>query len=127
MESVILIWLLIVPLIASLAAILARWLGSAARPALEIIHMLSVTVVLVLVLIVAGLVLAYGDVIALGHWLRVDAMGAIFVVIVGLVGFLAGIYSIGYIRHDVEIGQMNTSQLTTYYSLFHFFFFTMLL
>ncbi len=127
MESVILIWLLIVPLIASLVAILARWLGGAARPVLEIIHMLSVTVVLVLVLIVAGLVLAYGDVIALGHWLRVDAMGAIFVVIVGLVGFLAGIYSIGYIRHDVEIGQMNASQLTTYYSLFHFFFFTMLL
>lgn len=127
MESGILIWLLVVPLIASLVAILARWLGRGARPAMEIVHMLSVVVVLVLVLIVAGEVLAYGEVTALNHWLRVDAMGAIFVVIVGLVGFLAGLYSLGYTRHDVKIGQLEAGQLPTYYSLFHFFFFTMLL
>ncbi len=127
MESAILVWLLVVPLIASLVAIPARWLSRGARMALEIVHMLSVTVVLALVLVVAGQVLAYGEVTAFSHWLRVDAMGAIFVVIVGLVGFLSGIYSIGYTRHDVEIGAMNERQLSTYYSLFHFFFFTMLL
>ena len=127
MESVILIWLLVIPLIATLVGILARWFGRASRPILEIGNMLSVSVVLVLVLIVAGQVLAHGEVRALNHWLRMDAMGAIFVVIVGLVGFLAGIYSIGYTRHDVRIGQMTARQLPTYYSLFHFFFFTMLL
>lgn len=127
MESAYLIWLLVTPLIASLLAILANWIGRNYRPALEIIHMLSVTVVLILVLIVASQVLAFGEVSAFNDWLRVDALGAIFLVIVGLVGFLAGLYSIGYTRHDLEIGQLDAGRLIAYYGLFHFFFFTMLL
>jgi len=104
MESVYLIWLLVIPLIASLAAVIANRLGRDTRKALEIIHMLTVAVVLILVLLVAAQVLAFREVSALSNSLRVDALGAIFVVIVGLVGFLAGLYSIGYIRHDLEIG-----------------------
>jgi hydrogenase-4 component F len=127
MESDILIWLLVVPLIASVITILARWLRQGARPVMETVHMLSVVLVFGLVLLVAGYVLVYGEITALNNWLRVDAMGAIFVFIVGLVGLLAGLYSIGYTRHDIEIGQMDGKQLPTYYSLFHFFFFTMLL
>ncbi len=127
MESAYLIWLLVTPLIASLVAVLAHWIGRNTRPVLEIIHMLSVTVVLILVLIVAGQVLASGEVSAFNDWLRVDALGAIFVIIVGLVGFLAGLYSIGYTRHDLEIGELDAGRLTAYYGLFHFFFFTMLL
>ncbi len=127
MESAYLIWLLVTPLIASLLAILANWIGRNYRPALEIIHMLSVSVVLILVLIVAGQVLAFGQVSALNDWLRVDALGAIFLVIVGLVGFLAGLYSIGYTRHELEIGELDMGRLIAYYGLFHFFFFAMLL
>ena len=127
MESAPLIWLLATPLIASLVIVLAGRFGRAARPVLEIVHMISVTVVLVLVLLVAGQVLTSGEVAGLSHWLRVDSLGAIFVVIVGLVGFLAGIYSIGYTRHDLAIGQLDMARLVLYYGLFHFFFFTMLL
>src|SRR5512135_737451 len=127
MESSTLIWLLVVPLIASVAAILARLLGRGARPVLEIIHMLSVTVVLSLVLVVAWQVLSTQEVTALHTWLRVDSLGALFVVIVGLVSFLAGLYSIGYTRHELETGDLDLARLTTYYGLFHFFFFTMLL
>jgi hydrogenase-4 component F len=127
MESAYLIWLLITPLAASLLAILAGRLGHAARPALEFIHMVSVTVVLALVLIVAAQVLSSNAVSGLSRWLRVDALGAIFLVIVGLLCFLAGLYSIGYIRHDLEIGQLPASRLSLYYGLFQFFFFTMLL
>jgi hydrogenase-4 component F len=127
MESAHLIWLLVTPLIASLVAILAHWFGRYTRPALEFFHMVSVTVVLLLVLIVGGQVLASGEALALNHWFRVDSLGAIFLIIVGLVGFLAGLYSIGYTRHDLEIGEMDMGRLRTFYSLFHFFFFTMLL
>src|SRR5512135_536213 len=127
MESSTLIWLLVVPLIASVAAILARLLGRGARPVLEIIHLLSVTAVLVLVLVVAWQVLEGSEITGLGNWLRVDSLGALFVVIVGLLSFLAGIYSIGYTRHDLKIGLMDMGKLRTYYALFHFFFFTMLL
>jgi hydrogenase-4 component F len=127
MESTYLIWLLVTPLIASLVEFLAHWFGRYTRAAMEIVHMISVTAVLILVLIVGGQVLASGEVLALNHWLRVDALGAIFLIIVGLVGFLAGLYSIGYTRHDLEIGELDMGRLRTYYSLFHFFFFTMLL
>lgn len=127
MESSILIWLLVIPLIASVAALLARPLGRHARTAMEIIHMLSVTAVLVVVLVVAGQVLAAHEITALHTWLRVDELGALFVVIVGLVGFLAGLYSIGFTRHELEMGTLQPDQLSTYYGLFHFFFFTMLL
>ena len=127
MESAYLIWLLVIPLIVSLVAVVANRIGGNVRPALEIIHMLSVSAVLILVLIVAGQVLTSGEVTALNHWLRVDALGAIFVLIVGLVSFLAGLYSIGYTRHDLKIGELDPSRLIAYYGLFHFFFFTMLL
>jgi hydrogenase-4 component F len=120
MESPYLIWLLFTPLIAALVAFIAHWFGRYSRPAFEFIHIACVTVVLVLSL-------ASNEVIALNHWLRVDALGAIFVVIVGLVGFLAGIYSIGYTRNDLKTGDLDMSRLTVFYGLFHFFFFTMLL
>jgi len=127
MASAHLIWLLLTPLIAAVLAVFASRLGRYARPVLEIVHMLSVALVLVLVLIVANEVLISGEVSALNEWLRVDALGAVFVVIVGLVGFLAGLYSIGYTRHDLQIGQLDAGRLIAYYGLFHFFFFTMLL
>jgi hydrogenase-4 component F len=122
MASAHLIWLLLTPLIASVLAVLAGRLGRYARPVLEIVHMLSVALVLVLVLIVANEVLISGEVSALNEWLRVDALAAVFVVIVGLVGFLAGLYSIGYTRHDLQIGQLDAGRLIAYYGLFHFSF-----
>lgn len=127
MASPYLIWLLGAPLAASLAAIVAGRLGRLARPVLETIHLASVTVVLLLALIVTGQVLVFGEVTTLNHWLRADALGGVFIVIVGLLGFLAGLYSIGYTRRDLEVGQLEMGQLGTYYALFHFFFFTMLL
>jgi len=127
MESSTLVWLLVIPLIAAAAALLARFVGRFARMALEVIHLLSVTAVLVLVLVVAWQVLEWSEVAAWHSWLRVDAMGALFVIIVGLLSFLAGIYSIGYTRHELETGGLDLTRLTTYYALFHFFFFTMLL
>lgn len=122
-----LIWLLIIPLVASLAEIPAYWMGGRIRIVQEAVHVLSITAVLVLAVSVAGWVLATGEVAALNNWLRVDALGAIFLLIVGLVGFLAGLYSIGYTRHEQKIGELGPKRLAAYYGLFHFFFFTMLL
>ena len=96
-----------------LAPLAGSRMGRFAGPVMEIVHLLSVSLVLVLVLIVVGRVLAAGEVSALDNWLRVDALGAIFVVIVGLVGFLAGLYSIGYTRHDLETGELDARRLTS--------------
>ena len=52
MYTTALIWLLLTPLILSLAAFAMRWLGHAGTRLVEIIHLVSVTVVFVLTIIV---------------------------------------------------------------------------
>jgi hydrogenase-4 component F len=127
MYSTYLIWLLIIPLILSLLAFATRWLGKATRRLVEILHLLCVTLVLVLSLLVVQGVLTQGVVVALGTWLHVDSLGAIFVFIVGLVGFLVGLYSISYVRNDLKTGDLDDNKMTIFYGLFSLFLFTMLL
>jgi hydrogenase-4 component F len=127
METNFLTWHLLVPFILSLAIFAARWLRRNTRPVVEILHLLSVTLVLVLSLFSVRDVLTNGLVISPGGWLHVDALSAIFLLIIGVVGFLAGVYSIGYTRHDLETGEFDTNRLSDYYGLFNLFLFTMLL
>jgi hydrogenase-4 component F len=127
METPFLLLLLLVPLAFSVLAYFGRWFGRFARSVIEIGHILCVTLVLSLALVNVRNVLNYGVVIGLNDWLHVDSLGAIFLFIIGLVGFLAGIYSIGYTRHDLESGELDILKFSTYYALFSFFLFTMLL
>lgn len=127
MYTTALIWLLLTPLILSLLAFAARWLGTAGARIAEILHLISVTAVLVLTVIVVQGVLAQGAVVALNDWFHVDALGSIFLLIIGVVGFLVGLYSISYIRHDVLVGELKELQVSLYYGLFDLFLFTMLL
>lgn len=122
-----LIWLLLTPLILSLLAFATRWLGKAGTRLAEILHLISVTVVLVLTVIVVQGVLAQGAVVAQNDWFHVDALAAVFLLIIGVVGFLVGLYSIGYIRNDLQVGELKEPQVSLYYGLFELFLFTMLL
>ncbi|STE84535.1 hydrogenase 4, membrane subunit HyfF [Escherichia coli] len=45
----------------------------------------------------------------------------------GVIGFLTGVYSIGYMRHEVAHGELSPVTLCDYYGFFHLFLFTMLL
>lgn len=127
MYTTALVWLLLAPLLLSLAAFAARWLGRAGTRLVEAIHLASVTLVLALSLFVVRGVLAQGAVVALNDWLHVDALAALFLLIIGVVGFLVGLYSLGYIRHDLQAGELKESQISLYYGLFELFLFTMLL
>ena len=127
MYTTALIWLLLTPLILSLVAFALRWSGRAAIRLVEFVHVISVTVVFGLTLIVVYGVLEQGVVVALNDWLHVDALAAVFLSIIGVVGFLVGLYSLGYIRNDVQTGELKESQLSLYYGLFELFLFTMLL
>ena len=122
-----LIWLLLTPLILSLVAFGLRWSGERATRLVEIVHLLSVTVVFILTLVVVYGVLSQDVVVALNDWFHVDALAAVFLSIIGVVGFLVGIYSIGYIRNDLQTGELKESQISLYYGLFELFLFTMLL
>jgi len=126
-ETMILTWLLLVPLVLSLMAFAARWLGSLGRFLVEAVHLVSVTLTLVLSVVTVRAVLVSGPIFGMSNWLHVDALGAIFLLIIGVVGFLVGIYSIGYTRHDLQTGEFDDNKLSTYYGLFNLFLFTMLL
>lgn len=120
-------WLLLAPFLLSLAAFSTRWAGRHAMRLAELLHLITITVVLILGLLVVQGVLWEGSVVALHDWLHVDALAAVFLLIVAVVGFLVGLYSIGYIRNDVQTGELDASQVSNYYGLFDLFIFTMLL
>jgi hydrogenase-4 component F len=122
-----LVWLLVVPFVLSLAAFATRRLGKSAVRLVEILHVVDITIVLLLALLVVQGVLAEGNVSALNNWLQVDDLAAIFLMIVAVVGFLVGLYSLGYIRNDIKHGELDELQISTYYGLFNLFLFTMLL
>ncbi|KAB2903175.1 MAG: hydrogenase 4 subunit F [Anaerolineae bacterium] len=126
-ETTKLTWLLLIPLLFSLAAFAARWLNGTRRRVVEISHLLSISLVLVMSLVTVNKVVSSGQIFGLGRWLHVDSLSAIFLLIIGAVGFLVGIYSIGYTRHDLRMGELDDNQLSTYYSLFSLFLFSMLL
>jgi hydrogenase-4 component F len=119
--------LLLIPLIFSLIAFAARWLKGISRTVIEIAHVLSVSLVLILSLLTINEVGASGQIFGLSDWLHVDSLGAIFLLIIGVIGFLVGLYSIGYTRHDLETGDLDDSRFSLYYGLFSLFLFSMIL
>src|SRR5512138_1785913 len=127
MYSTALIWLLLTPLILSLIAFALRWSGGAATRLIQIVHIVSVTFVFIFTMIVVAGVLTQGVVVALHDWFHVDALAAVFLLIIGVVGFLVGMYSLGYVRNDLQNGELKESQVSVYYGLFELFLFTMLL
>lgn len=119
--------LLLVPFAAGLLAFAMRWAGSGSRPIVTIIHLVSITLVLVLSIMVIQRVLDEGALNVLGHWFHIDSLGAIFLALVGGVGFLAGLYSIGYMNHEIRNGEINLKTLCHYYGFYSLFLSTMIL
>ncbi|MDR0888724.1 MAG: hydrogenase 4 subunit F [Coriobacteriales bacterium] len=117
--------LMAVPLVASviMAVIPAR----TPHIVFEAIHTLNVVVTAVVTCIVCVAVFS-GAVVptALGDWFRVDALSAVFVALIGGIGLLTGIYSLPYIRHDINGGNFTGGQVKQYYVFFGLFIFTMM-
>lgn len=67
-----------------------------------------------------------GPVAAMGDLLYVDALGALLLAVIVIVGFLGAIYSVGYLRRDVEHGKVPANQVGWYYLGYHAFIWTML-
>jgi hydrogenase-4 component F len=127
MYTTALIWLLLTPFLLSLIAFATRWLGHAGTRLAEILHLISVTAVLIFSLIIVRGVLIQGPLLAVNDWFYVDALAAVFLLIIGVVGFLVGLYTPGYIRNDLQVGELKEPQVSLFYGLFELFLFTMLL
>ena len=100
----------------------------APRALFAALHLVSMAAVLVLSVTVAGHVLVGGQAVsAVGEWFHLDALGSIFVLLIGIIGFLTGVYSLPYVKHDVLSKTMDPARVKQYYALFSTFVFTMLL
>ncbi|MFO7172451.1 MAG: hydrogenase 4 subunit F [Bacillota bacterium] len=122
MDGNILVWLLAVPLLTALGAFVSR-----SRAMAEAVHLAGSTVLLGLSLALGGQVLAGGSLAALEDLLHADALSAVLVLIIGTVGFLAGLYSVGYLRHDLAAGETDEKGLRSYYGFYHLLLFTTVL
>lgn len=99
---------------------------SVPRGAFVALHVASLGVVCVCGMAVVVSVFTGADVAALGEWFRVDRLSAVFVALIALIGPCTGVYSIPYVRHDVDEGKLDPSQVKQYYVFFSLFLFSML-
>ena len=70
---------------------------------------------------------ASGETVVFGSWLRVDALGAWFLIIVSGIGLMAMLHSIGYLREEVRKEVIGMRRVRQYYILTSIFLFAMLL
>lgn len=125
--SALLVALLVLPLAATLI-MAAMPVRSVSHHAYEGVHVLSICAVLILAVYLVFTEFTTGTVISAGGmWFRLDALSAIFVTLIGVIGFLVGVFSIPYIQHDIDAGKMEPRQVRNYYAFFSLFLFTMLL
>ncbi len=124
--SALLIALLACPLVFTL--VMAALPKETSRSLFAAVHMVSMTAVLVLSIMTAGPVLLNNTAVdAMGLWFHLDSLGAIFVLLIGVIGFLTGLFSLPYVKHDVLNHVMDADRVKQYYALFSCFVFTMLL
>ncbi|NDL64057.1 hydrogenase 4 subunit F [Acerihabitans arboris] len=126
-NTAVLLLLLVTPLLISLLAFACRFAGGAARGLVTALHALGITALLVEALWVVSRVMTQGELLAAHRWLYIDSLGALFLTILGVIGFITGLYSMGYMRHEVDTGEISVTTLCHYYGFFHLFLFTMLL
>ena len=76
--------------------------------------------------LIVSVLLGRHDIFACGPWFHLDALGCVFVFLICTIGFLTGLYSLPYVKHDNEEGKMALWQVKQYYAFFSCFVFTML-
>lgn len=118
----ILFYLPAVPLGTSLLAF-----GLRSRRMVEVVHFAGSSIVALLSLLLAQYVLSGQTLLALNGMLYADSLTAVLVLIIGVVGFLDGFYSIGYMRYNLAHGEVDERGVCSYYGFYHILLLTMIL
>lgn len=123
----VLLFLLLTPLCIALLNFTCHLVGNTARALTTALHSIGIVALLAESLWVVLLIYQQGDILVADKWLHLDSLNALFLAILGIVSFITGLYSIGYMRHEVNNGEISIGGLCNYYGFFHLFIFTMLL
>ncbi|MBU3966820.1 MAG: hydrogenase 4 subunit F [Euryarchaeota archaeon] len=115
-------YLLLAPVLISILCFFTK-----TRKQVESVSLAGSVVTLLLGLLLVVEVYKYEIIVTWQNALFADSFSAFIVLIVSIVGFVASLYSIGYMGHEYDHGVIEVKKLRLYYSLFHIFMFTMLL
>ncbi|MDW7727261.1 MAG: hydrogenase 4 subunit F [Candidatus Methanoperedens sp.] len=115
-------YLLLAPLLTSILCFFTK-----TRKQVETVSITGSVITLILGLVLVSEVYKYDIIVTWQNALFADAFSAFIVLIVSIVGFVASLYSVGYMGHELEHEIIDDKKLRLYYSLFHIFMFTMLL
>jgi len=110
-----------IPIIAAIISLFVRkkvWL-------LETVAVAAILLLLVYSINISLLVIQFGS-LSLGPYFYVDALGAIMLLIVTVIGLAAGVYSVGYLREEVKKNIVGFRRVKQYFILLHFFILAMM-
>jgi hydrogenase-4 component F len=112
--------LLALPLVTALLCLIftdRKYLGT--------ISIAGSSLIVVTALIIAQRVLFTNSNQIWGQFIFVDALSALIICIVAIVGFMVALYSLAYLAHDIREGELAETRLKWYYFWFYIFVFTM--
>ena len=121
MDSLTLI--LILPLLGALLL----FLSPKSYGILSTLHVVVSAITSVALLSNVAKVLSEGTLYSYDKFLFLDSLGCVFLILIAVTGFLVNLYSIYYMKWELEDGHIHTSELRKYYALCHVFIFTMTL
>lgn len=117
------LFIVITPVLASLASFLVR-----KNPMfLHVCAVVASSVELGAVSVIAFNVATHGGVFSWTPYFLVDALGAIVMMLVAIIGFAASWYSIGYLKAEVAKGIIGFRRVRQYFALLHLFLMAMFL
>ncbi len=115
-----LIAMCVVPLIAAAVSLFDRWRLARAATALAGLITLGLTIAL-------AIAVEHGRTVQIAHgWVRLDSLGAVFLLATGLLYAVAGVYSVGYLHADEQTGDF-ARFARRYFALLNLFAWSMLL
>lgn len=119
--------LLAAPLAASLLCFACAFCGRGIRPVVNAINAAGCAALLVTAFALVSRVYEHGQFFAAGKWLYLDSLSAIFLGVLAVLATVTGLYSYGYMKQEVEHGEVSVATLCNYYGFFQMFIFTMVL
>ena len=92
---------------------------------LQILYVTLSAVVSAVLLMGVGKVVGGSTLSAFNHFLFLDALGAIFLSLIAITGFLVNVYATTYMKWELEAGHLTLKQVKNYFALSFIFTWTM--
>ncbi len=116
------VWTMVLPILTSIFCLFAS-----NRRIIEWIHIVGSVLTTAMGLWIVYDIMVYGRITSKNQLFSVDALSAIVISIIAIVGLTCALHSIGYVRNEQLHGMFVQTQVRNYYFWFHLFIATMMM